>query len=159
MISGWHVTRLPVRVVGSTHSWRVVEEVVVSWPELAIEGFLLASRPFRPLFLPTTDALAVTPFGLEIVSPDQVVRRNRSWRKHVIGLQRQYKNRPVVDERGVVQGRLKDFLFDEGSMRLTHLIVSRGILGDLISGALVIPVKAIRDLTHNTIKIQASGES
>lgn len=159
MVSGWHIVHLPVRLRGSTRTWQVVDEVVVSWKELRVEGFLLAPRPFGSWFLAGDDRIVrVTATGLEVPSVQAAQRMTRRWRRQTVAAQRAYRNGAVVDQWGRLHGRLKDFFFDEKSLSLTFLVVSRGIVGDLLSGARLVPVSEVTEIQPGTIKIYAPGE-
>ncbi len=158
MISGWHITHLPIWVAGRERPWRTVEDVVVNWDDLSIEGFLLPRRPFYALFVPCGPEARVTNVGVEIARRSLVERRPRSWRREVVGRQKRLKNLLVVDTLGILQGRFRDYLFDEKSLKVTHLVVSRGVLGDLISGALVVPMQEVLEIAGDRIKIYAPGE-
>jgi len=158
MVSGWHVTHLPVREVGRERTWRVVDEVIVAWEELVVDGFLLSSGPFRASYLSGTSDTRVTAMGIEILSRQCVERRTRRWRKDVLRRQQAMKNRTVVDQTGRIRGRIKDFLFDEKTLAITHLVVSRGVVGDLLSGAYMVSVKQLTDMVGETIKIYVAGE-
>lgn len=159
MVSGWHMAHLPVRVAGSERRWHIIDEVVVSWEEFRLSGFLMAPRPFFVGFLPAhTPDLAVTPTGIEVRSRSVVQRCPRGWRRAVVKEQRRAKNRAVVDQWGRLQGRMKDFMFDERSLAVTYLVVSRGIVGDLISGALMVAVDQVTEVQDQVIKIIVPGE-
>ncbi|MCL5115570.1 MAG: PRC-barrel domain-containing protein [Firmicutes bacterium] len=158
MVSGWHITHLPVRVSGASRVWRIVDEVVVSWSEFRVEGFLLTPRPFRVLFIPGDAGVTVSTLGIEISERKTAERRSKHWRREVLKKQQQFKNRPVVDQTGRLHGRLKDFLFDERTLQLTHLIVSRGLMGDLLSGAYLVPVGEVTEMEPAAIKIFVPGE-
>jgi uncharacterized protein YrrD len=70
--------------------------------------------------------------------------------------QRAYLGLPVVDLTGRFYGRLTDVLFDERTLHVTHLVVSRGVLGDLMAGALVVAAQAVLNVEVGEIKIQPS---
>ena len=158
MISRWHITHLPIWVSGRERPWNVVEDVVVNWEDFSVEGFLLPRRPFGALFIPSGTGARVTNLGVEITTRSAVERRPRRWRREVLGRDKLLKNRPVVDTLGILQGRFRDYLFDEKSLKVTHLVISRGVLGDLLSGALVVPVPEVLEMGGDRIKIYAPGE-
>lgn len=157
MLSSWHLTHLPVRVKGRARPWQVVDEVVVSWQDLVIDGFLLMPRPFRSPFVPSQSRIQVTAMGIEMQDRREVQWKSRRWRRQVLAEQKLFQNRPVVDETGRLYGRLKDVLFDESTFRITHLMVSRGILGDLLSGAFVVPAAEVLEIDGEAVKIYAPG--
>ncbi|NMP22487.1 PRC-barrel domain-containing protein [Sulfobacillus harzensis] len=159
MVSGWHVTHLPVRLAGQHHARQLVEEVVVSWDELRVTGFVLTPRLLSSWFLiADEETVSVSTTGVVAASRQPLERRTRRWRKQVVRMQRSMRGRPVVDQWGRLQGRLKDVLFDESSFRLVSLVVSRGILGDLLSGALIVPISELTEVAPGAIKISAPGE-
>ena len=158
MISGWHITHLPIWVAGRERPWRIVEDVVVNWEDFSVEGFLLPRRPFYALFVPGGAGARVSNLGVEIATRSMVERRPRHWRRDVVARQKHLKKMPVVDTLGILQGRLRDFLFDEKSLRVTHLVISWGVLGDLLTGALVVPVQEVLEMGGDRIKIYAPGE-
>ncbi|PSR24111.1 MAG: hypothetical protein C7B45_00410 [Sulfobacillus acidophilus] len=156
MVSGWHVAHLPVRVAGDKRVRQMVDQVLVSWPDLRILGFLLTSRPFQIPFVPVQAAFKLTGVGLEIRSFGETQLKSRRWRRDMLGLQKAYWGLPVVDLTGRFYGRLKDVLFDERTLHVTHLIVSRGVLGDLMEGAMVVRAQDVLDVARGEIKIQPS---
>jgi sporulation protein YlmC with PRC-barrel domain len=157
MLSGWHMTHLPVRIRPRSHPWKVVDEVVVSWPTLTVEGFALVPRIFGTPFLGHGDAVVVTTLGIEIKDKRQVQVKSRRWRMEALRRDQQFRRRPVIDQTGQLCGRVLDFLFDEQTWHVTHLIVSRGILGDLVQGALIVPIADIMEMGGQVIKISRTG--
>lgn len=156
MVSGWHVAHLPVRVSGEQRVRQMVDKALVSWPDLRIVGFLLMPRPLQIPFVPAQASFKLTGLGLEIRSFGETQRKTRRWRRDMLRQQRAYFGLPVVDSTGRFYGRLKDVLFDERTLHVTHLVVSRGVLGDLMSGALVVAVPDVVTVEVGEIKIQPS---
>lgn len=157
MLSGWHVAHLPVRLMGRPRVWQMIDQVVVSWPELELDGFLLMPRPLYVPFVPAHATFRLTGMGLELAGTAQVQRRSRRWRRHLLQRHRTFMNQPVTDSGGRLHGRLKDIIFDETTMHVTHVVVSRGVLGDLLSGSLVLPASDVTQITAAAVKIQAPG--
>ncbi len=157
MLTGWHVAHLPVRLTGKPRVWQRIHEVVVSWPELAIEGFLLTPRPFYAPFVPSRATFRLTGLGLELADAFQVVHKSWRWRRDVLRRNQAFMKRPVSDMSGHLYGRLNDVIFDEMTLKVTHLVVSRGILGDLLFGALIVPDAQISQVSPAAIKIHPPG--
>lgn len=157
MLSAWHVSHLPVWVEGQAQPVQVIDRVVVSWSELVVEGFLLTPTFFRTLFVPADASFRMTDFGMVVAGRADFVHKTRRWRRETMKRQQGYYNRPVLDCSGRSWGPLKDVLFNESSLRVTHLVVSRGVLGDLLSGALVVAREDVVDLSVQGIKIRSSG--
>lgn len=159
MLSVWHVTHLPVRVTGEQRIRRLVEDVVVSWEEPRVEGFILSPRLFSSWYLPAdAERMVVSEMGIETLRWDGVERRTRRWTKHHEGVLGRLRNRPVVDQEGRLCGRLKDLIFSEHTFRVEALVVSRGILGDLLSGTVLVPTGDVTEIGGEAIKIYAHGE-
>jgi len=156
MISGWHIVHLPVRLMGRSRPVTVVEQVIVSWPDLWVTGFLLASPPFRFRFLPARQDLRITVTGVEIPSLKVIERRSRRWVREQQKAQKWWQNWPVESGDGQMVGRVKDFFFDEKSLAITHVVISRGIVGDLLSGAWVLEREALQ-FTDEGIKLLGAG--
>lgn len=155
MVSGWHVTHLPVRVTGRQSG--VVDQVVVDWDTLVVRGFLLTPRPFRFPWVRAGGYVTVTPTGLEIGSNACVEMISRRHRRSAMGQAQRYRKCPVIDSYGRVIGRLADYFFDEKSFRITHLVISHGILADFLSGAMVLPIENLAALSDEAIKILEPG--
>lgn len=158
MLSGWHVAHLPVRINGKSRAYQLVDRVVVSWPELRIEGFLLTPRPFSTPFLEAHASYVLTDFGVAVAQAGEISRRTRRWRRDVLRRERRYHGLAVFDAAGNLQGRLKDVLFDERTLTITHLVVSRGVLGDLLSGALIVSRNEVLALDQEGVKIRHGRE-
>ncbi len=156
MLSGWHVSHLPVKLVGSMRKWQVIDQVVVSWEELEIEGFLLMPRPFYIPFVPSSAVFQLSGMGLVLPDPRQISRRSRSWRRKVMKRQRVWMGLAVFDEGGRLLGRVQDVLFDEETLQITHVVISRGLLGDLLWGALAVSRQDVIELAPSAIKIRAA---
>lgn len=159
MLSAWDITRLPIKIDGRQQGRRLVEGLVVSWEESRIEGFVLTPRLFSAWFVPAHEkSVGVTAMGLEVLRPRALERRSRGWHRSAMREQARIRNRPVVDQWGRLHGRLKDVIFDEKSFRLTALVVSRGVVGDLLSGAVLVPIPEVTEIGPEAIKIYAPGE-
>ena len=154
MLSGWHVSHLPVLLADKLQKWQVIDEVVVSWEELKIEGFLLMPRPFHVPFVSSKAGFRLSGMGLVLPNTKEVSRMGRSWRKRMVKQQRAWKGCTILDEGSRPLGRLQDVLFDERTLRVTHLVASRGMVGDLLWGSLVIARDDILKLTPSVIKIR-----
>lgn len=157
MVSSWHLIHLPVRFYGEDRAWSVVDEVLISVYTWEVEGFILQSRPFRALYLPADAPHRVTPTGVEIPHKDILVRHTSRWRKERLNTAPQIKDRVVLGPNEAVVGRVKDVLIDEQSLRIEGLVVSRGVVGDLLSGALVLPVSNLAVPPQGSIKILSLG--
>ncbi|MCY0877764.1 MAG: PRC-barrel domain-containing protein [Firmicutes bacterium] len=157
MLSGWHMTHLPVRVRSRPHPWKVVDEVIVSWATLTVEGFVLVPRLFGIPLITRDDRVFLTSLGIEIEDKRQVQMKSRRWKTQAVRRDREFRRHPVVDQTGQLCGRVIDFLFDDKTWHVTHLVVSRGILGDLVSGALIVPIADIMEMGHGVIKISRTG--
>ncbi len=157
MVTRWHLLRLPVRVQGRPRNWTLVQEVVVDWSSMTVEGFVLDSSPFRTLFLPSQNGVRVTPTGVEIVTRAVVEKRTRHWRQERIHNDWIYRRRQIYDGNGGVVGLLKDLVIDEETLVVRRIIVSRGLLADLLHGSVVVPVEQISQDAAGQIKIRHQG--
>lgn len=158
MLSGWHVSHLPARIQGKSRAFQVVDQVVVSWEEFVVKGFLLAPRLFYVPFVPAEADFSVSEFGLVVSDASQVANKSRRWRKDIVKRRHQVFSWPIVDEKGQFCGRLKDILFDPSTLKVTHLVISRGILGDVLGGALLLAVGDIVKVGPSEVKIRALRE-
>ncbi len=159
MLSAWHIIHLPVKINGRRQDRRLVEGLIVSWAESRIEGFVLTPRLFSACFVPADEkSVGVTAMGLDVFRPAVLERRARRWHKSTMREQARMRNRPVVDQWGRLHGRFKDVIFDEKSFRVTALVVSRGVVGDLLSGAVLVPIAEVTEIGAEAIKIYAPGE-
>ncbi len=158
MLSGWHVAHLPARIQGKTRAFQVIDQVVVSWEEFVVEGFLLAPRLFYVPFVPAGADFSVSEFGLVVSSASQVTIKSRRWRKDVVSRRHWAFTCPIVDEQGRFCGHLNDILFDPVTLKVTYLVISRGILGDVLGGALALSVSDIVQMGPSEVKIRALRE-
>lgn len=159
MLSAWHIIHLPVKINGRRQDRRLIESLVVSWEESRIEGFVLSPRLFSTWFLPADErSVRVTAMGVDVRHLAVLERRSRGWHRSVMREQARIRNRPVVDQWGRLHGRFKDVIFDEKSFRVTALVVSRGVVGDLLSGAVLVPIAEVTEIGAEAIKIYAPGE-
>lgn len=152
MVTGWHVAHLPVRVSEEARPFQSVQEVVVSWSDFSIAGVLLTPRPFRVPFVPK-GRFRMTALGVIVQERASVVHPDRSWLAAQRRADRLFLHRSVVDEQDRLLGRLKDVLIDENRLVVTHLVVSRGILGDLLVGSWIVPREAVVAHRAGVIKI------
>lgn len=159
MVTLWHLTHLPVRVTGQAKPWTIVDEVVVGWPDRKVTGFLLNSGPFRVLFLPVRSGVALTTTGLEMNHRTLVERKSRKWRHRVIHDVPRLKRRAVCDETGQLVGTVKDLVIDEKNMSIVELLVSRGLMEDLLTGGLRVPIDDVEEDGTGPIKIKKAGHS
>ena len=157
MVTRWHLLRLPVRVQGRLRHWTLVQEVVVDWHSMTVEGFVLESSPFRTLFLPSQNGVRVTPTGIEILTRALVEKRTRRWRRDRIHDDWIHRRRQVYDGTGGAIGLLKDLVIDEETLVVRRIIVSRGLLADLLQGSLIVPVEQLAQDATGQIKIRQPG--
>lgn len=158
MVTEWHLRRLPVRITGQARPFTVVEHVVVSWSEGKVQGFILRSRPFQVLYVPASRVL-VTETGLQIADRSAVERKTRHWRRMHTTPEAHWRARDVVDSGGRFLGQAKDLVIDDRGLTLSQLVVSRGLLGDLLYGALEFPIAWARWDPSGQIKILCSGHA
>ncbi|PSR34061.1 MAG: hypothetical protein C7B46_07310 [Sulfobacillus benefaciens] len=157
MVTRWHLLRLPVRVQGRLRHWTLVQEVVVDWQSMTVEGFVLESSPFRTLYLPSQNGVRVTPTGIEILTRALVEKRTRRWRRDRVHEDWIYRRRQVYDGTGGAIGLLKDLVIDEETLVVRRIIVSRGLLADLLQGSLIVPVEQLAQDATGQIKIRQPG--
>jgi uncharacterized protein YrrD len=154
MVTRWHLLHLPIRVAGQHHVMGFAEEVIIRWPGAAIEGFgLHSSKGHR--FLPR-DSVHVCAMALEIADRSLIETRTRQWWM----AQREcwpFINQPVFAGNGQLIGRVKDVLIDENTLAIHQVVISRGLLADLVAGALLIPVHQFREDETGRIKIGTTG--
>ncbi len=143
MVTRWHLINLPVRLVGRARHWTVVENVVISWPAGQVEGFTLHSGPFRTLFLPVGPGVAITPTGIEFAHRGLVERRSRRWVKQKIREDWVTRRIPVHDALDQLLGNIKDAVIDEKTVEVTDLVISQGLLADLLAGSLRLPLATL----------------
>ncbi|MDA8193940.1 MAG: PRC-barrel domain-containing protein [Thermaerobacter sp.] len=157
MVTEWHLHHLPVRFEGHDRPWTVVRHVVVDWPQWKVEGFILRTSPLRVLFV-GRDGVRVTVTGLEVRGRDAVVRRTRRWRRERMLASGNWRGMPVFAADGRLLGRLQDLVIDAETMTIARLVVSRGLLGDLMQGALQVPVLRVSE-DNGRIKIRRDGQT
>lgn len=161
MVTRWHLINLPVRLVGQTRHWTVVKQVVIAWPSGKVAGFTLHSGPFRTLFLPASPSVAITTTGIELSRRDLLERRSRKWAKQQLQSDWVSRRMPMHDATGQLLGIVKDAVLDEISMEVKDLVVSQGLLADLLGGSLRVPLNTIRCIKDETgaTKIQDLGHA
>ncbi len=157
MVTRWHLLRLPVRVEGHQRHLTLVKNVVVDWSDLVLQGFVLESGPFRTLFLPADAGVRITTTGIEMASRSLVQRRNRRWRKQWVQSDWIYGRLLVHDPQDRVVGMVKDLIIDEDTLQVQSVVVSRGLLADLLYGALVVSAPTIWQDVSGKIKIDSLG--
>ncbi|AUW93484.1 MAG: hypothetical protein C7B44_10980 [Sulfobacillus thermosulfidooxidans] len=154
MVTRWHLLHLPVSIAGRRGSWGWVDDIYCRWPDAVVEGFSVhtaISRRFVP-----AEAMRVTPMALLIDTPKYAQKMPRSWwnhrRRQVVSI-----NQPVRDQDDQLVGRVKDFVIDENSLAIHHIVVSRGLLEDLMTGSLLIPAHQFSIDSNGRIKIHPTG--
>lgn len=158
MLSGWHLARLPVYLKGQRRAIQTIEKVVVSWPELAVAGFVLRPRPFFVPFVSARTRCEITGTGLWLESVESIERRTRAWRREAFRIAALYENAPVYDTANGLLGHLQDIAIDAAGSQVTHLVVTRGVLGDLLHGALIVPRTLVVSAAPGKVKIYAPRE-
>lgn len=159
MVTRWHLINLPVRLAGQARHWTVVKHVMITWPAGKVSGFTLHSGPFRTLFLPVGPAVGITPTGIEFTRRDLLERRSRKWIKQQLQEDWVSRHMPMHDSRGRLLGIVKDAVLDEMSMEVKDLVVSQGLLADLLGGSLRVPLSTVRCIEDGSgaTKIQQLG--
>lgn len=156
----WHLVHLPVRMEGTPCPWTWVEDVVVGWSERRVEGLLLRSRWFGGLYVAADRRVTVTGTGVELAGEDVVERRSWRWRRDFLrDPGRTLVGRAVVDARDQPLGSVKDLVIDEVNWTVTELVVSRGVVGDLLDGALAVPVWRVDQSITGCMKVAEDGQS
>jgi sporulation protein YlmC with PRC-barrel domain len=158
VLSGWHLSHLPVRLVGRRRAVQTIDKVVVSWPELTLAGFLLRPRPFFIPFVPAQGKTRLTDTGLVLESLQSIERKSRRWRRDTLQVAALYEKMPVYDSGNHLVGHVQDIAIDAAALQITHLVVTRGVLGDLLHGALLIPRRRVLSITPDKVKIHISRE-
>lgn len=159
MISGWHLTNLPVWVSGNARPVSRVDELVVSWETRSLEGLLLAPRWCLPVFLPIGNDVRLTDMGVTLGHRSTMLRRPRKFRRHILRMNAAWKGRVVVSQGGRLYGRLKDVVIDQETASISYLVISRGVVGDLMLGASLVPIQQLTEFGERTVKIFVPGES
>ncbi len=154
MVTRWHLLHLPIRVSGQQRTLGFADELIVRWPDAVIEGFRVrvgVSRWFVPRQIVRVAAVA-----LEISDRRLMESRPRKW-----WLARpeywDYANQPIFEDNGNLVGRIKDLMIDEKTLAVHQVVISRGLLADLITGTLRIPVHHLREDEAGRIKIGTGG--
>jgi sporulation protein YlmC with PRC-barrel domain len=152
------LVHMPCRVAGESRATALVDRVLVSPLDLAVQGFLLTPRLFWRDFLPASPLVHMTATGLEIAHRQLIERRPRRCLVAQPDWLRQVTGQPVWDADGQQVGRVSDALVDAERLCVTHVIVSRGVIGDLLSGALVINVERL-EFIQGRIKVKGFGKA
>lgn len=154
MVTRWHLLHLPVKVQGKTGPWAWVDDIFIRWPDAVIEGISVRTAVSRR-FISARD-LQVSPMALMIGETGMAQKKPRQWwgLHHGHGL---LVNQAVCDSEGHLLGRIKDFVIDENSLAVHHIVVSRGLLEDLMQGSLLIPAHQLQLDNEGRIKIAATG--
>ena len=158
MMTRWHLLNLPVRCKDRLHLRLTVEEVLIDWPRPTVTGFLVRRR-FRPWVIYRGPGVTLTPFGVAVDSIRRFQHPGRKWLSRELAKTAAWLRAPVVDDALKALGWVVDLALSEDASGVTGLVVSRGILQDLWSGAFVIPVENLQVLADRRIKASNSGET
>lgn len=157
MVTRWHLLHLPVQIDGASRPYSFVQEVVIGWPERKLLGILIGFRWFRPRYIPIGPGVSVTTMGITLTSPQLIEVKTRRWWKNYMRQGWALKDHPVVGEEGQLLGIVKDVMIDEDTLVVHELIASRGVLGDLLQGALILPAKDVVEDSSGEIKMIPDG--
>jgi uncharacterized protein YrrD len=135
VMTRWHLLHLPVRVADEARAWRRVQEVLFSWPEARVQGLVLDHWWPQVLYLPVGEGVRIDPMGICVSHRGLAMPRSRRWFQREALKTGQWLGRLVRDTSGRELGRVKDIVIDETSLRITGLVISRGLLRDLLDGA------------------------
>ncbi len=159
MVTRWHLINLPVRLRGHSRHGTVIKDVVIEWPSGQVTGFILHSNVFRSRFLPLCPGVAITPRGVELAHRGLIEPRPRKWVKQTLQLDWITRRIPVHNAHGQLLGILNDAVIDEHSGLVKDLVISQGLLADLIKGSLRLPLDtlAVSDDASKETKIYERG--
>ncbi len=152
MVSRWHLLHLPVTLYGKAGHWGWVEDIVIRWPEGVIDGFGVRTAISRFYIPAEPEVVSVTLMEIQLRRRSYALKRPRSWWK-TLHAQKLVMNRPVWRDNGDLVGRIKDLIIDENSLAVHQIVISRGLLEDLLHGALLVPTHEIREDADGKIKI------
>lgn len=87
----------------------------------------------------------MTVTGLELRDRGAIERRSRRWCRQQIERSHRWKGQAVLSSSNRFVGRVKDLVIDAPTMTIARIVVSRGLLEDLLSGALQVPIVQVAD--------------
>ncbi len=158
LITRWHLINLPVRFRDRQNIRLRVENLLISWPEPVVAGFAVR-RHGRAVFLPWSPGVVVSPYGVIADSIHLLCRRQggvlRSGEEPVL----RWRGTPVDDGGGQSVGFVRDLVLDEMRRRVAALMVSRGLLHDVWSGALLVSWEEVQFLADGRIKWVRGGQT
>lgn len=157
MITRWHLKNLPVSFSNRRAGGRIVE-VLMEWPEPTIWGFVL-HRSWRVGVLPYASGVVVTPFGLYVPPGVAVQKWSRARLRSQLANTAHWLHASLVDPDDNPLGMVRDLVLDSGNPVLQGLIVSRGLLHDLWTGALIVSLDQISVTDNGCMKMRSSGQT
>ena len=152
MVSRWHLLHLPVTLQEKPGQWGWVENVSIRWPEGVLEGIGVRYGFARCYIAAANGALTVTRMGIRVRQEQSLEKHSHRWWK-MFHHQEVLMNQPVWAQNGELLGRITDVLIDEDSLVVHDLVVSRGILEDLLHGALLVSRREFEIDSDGRIKI------
>ncbi len=149
---------LPVRFRDRQNVQLRVENIVVGWPQPVVAGFAVR-RHGRAAFLPWSEGVLVTHYGVIADSIHLLCRPPEAMWQPGEELRSRWRGTPVDDGDGRRVGFVRDLVLDETSRRVAALMVSRGLMHDVWSGALFASWKEVQFLADGRIKWARGGQT
>lgn len=160
MLSRWELLHLPVRLGGRERPWGFVEDLEVDWSRRQVTA-LVVRAGWRLFRLPAGPDLRLHPRGVEVARTDLPEAVGGRWWRRRRAQGWGLRPHPVYDSRDRYLGRVTDYRLREDTGAVVELVVSRGILSDLWSGLLVVPVSRVRERIRGSggITVDLAGDT
>lgn len=111
-----------------------VKDIIINFNSAEVEGFIVSSYKF---FKNTVNV-----YVEDIISYSNIMVVKKTCENKVLKFS-DIKNIDIIDRDAVVLGMLEDILFDKASFEIKAIIVSTGLLQNLISGKKVFLMKEL----------------